>query len=353
MKKKKTIVLISMLLVLVLCITGILVYRNQRFALSIDGEPVTREEFLYTMKEQIYDVNQYFFETYNVTLKNSSWDEEFGGEYPYQVLADGVIEQLKYDKAVYGLSKEKGYIEESSYQGLLDRLEQENTTRAQKIKAGEPVYGLSSFDFKLFKEYELDNLQKQYCAGLENEGMSITEEERRDYYESNKDAKYQKNDSITLDYIKISYQGEGMTEQDVAGWKEKLSDMYKKIDEDHSLSELASEESGLSAYLSHEELASEEVASYTRMMGDVLDYAYSLKKGEATQVIDENGCLYLIQCTDRTAYDYVPLDEVKDHINKELREKHYELIIEKRAETSMVDGNMKQIYDFTKKQIKE
>ena len=41
----------------------------------------------------------------------------------------------------------------------------------------------------------------------------------------------------------------------------------------------------------------------------------------------------------------------KDNINKELREQHYNSMIEKKAADLKVDGDMKKVYDFTKKHI--
>ena len=60
-----------------------------------------------------------------------------------------------------------------------------------------------------------------------------------------------------------------------------------------------------------------------------------------------------MQCTAKNDYDYFTVDEVKDNINKELIEQHYNSMIEKKAEDLEVDGDMKKVYDFTKKHIKK
>lgn len=260
---------------------------------------------------------------------------------------------MKYYRAVYETAIEEGYVEYADYEHMIKRMEEENKMRAEKIENGEPVFGLSKFTTELYMEYEMDSFQKRYCENLKNEGMEITEEERVQYYEKNKDALFQKNDDITLDYIKIPYLSENMTEDQKELLEKELISIYKSMDGSQTLQKLVAENEMLSPYFSHEELLSSEVSSKAKEIGDVLELGYELKIGESTQVVDENGALYLVQCTAKNDYDYFTVDEVKDNINKELREQHYNSMIEKKAEDLEVDGDMKKVYDFTKKHIKK
>ena len=181
--------------------------------------------------------------------------------------------------------------------------------------------------------------------------MEITEEERVQYYEKNKDALFQKM-MISHWIYKNPYLSENMTEDQKELLEKELISIYKSMDGSQTLQKLVAENEMLSPYFSHEELLSSEVSSKAKEIGDVLELGYELKIGESTQVVDENGALYLVQCTAKNDYDYFTVDEVKDNINKELREQHYNSMIEKKAEDLEVDGDMKKVYDFTKKHIK-
>ena len=139
-----------------------------------------------------------------------------------------------------------------------------------------------------------------------------------------------KNDDITLDYIKIPYLSENMTEDQKELLEKELISIYKSMDGSQTLQKLVAENEMLSPYFSHEELLSSEVSSKAKEIGDVLELGYELKIGESTQVVDENGALYLVQCTAKNDYDYFTVNEVKDNINKELREQHYNSMIEKK-----------------------
>ena len=66
----------------------------------------------------------------------------------------------------------------------MERLEDENASRKEKIEAGEPVYGLSEYTLDLFMEYEVSSFRERYCNDKTNAGMDLTEEEILAYYES-------------------------------------------------------------------------------------------------------------------------------------------------------------------------
>ena len=68
----------------------------------------------------------------------------------------------------------------------VERLDNENNIREKNIREGNPVYGLSKFTEELYLEYETDKIQKAYCDDLSNEGMQISLDEAKKYYEENK-----------------------------------------------------------------------------------------------------------------------------------------------------------------------
>lgn len=347
--KKKICIIITIILLAAIVFVGIFVYRNQ-FSLAVNGSKIDKEEFLDAAAQKKYEVISYFSGKTGQSAGAGFWETETDGELPYKKLADAAVEQLKYIHAVYGLAKEKGYIEDDSYQGLLERWESENQLRKEKIARGEAVYGLSEYTLELYREYEMDTIQKQYCEDPENEGMEITDADREQYYEEHKDS-YQRDDDRILDYIKIPYENEGMSEEEADELKDRLTAIYKKMDESHPLAELAEADEELSAYLEHADVTADELTIYSRTISDILEYAWELDAGESTAVIDEYGCLYLIECTSRTANDATPLEEVKDNIDKTLREERYDEIIARLAEEARTEGDMERIYFFMKKHI--
>ena len=330
------------------------IFRNRDgLDLTIGGMKIGEDEYLEAMQQEVYDTTQHFYAEYDAVVDSDFWEKDFGGEIPYKLLTERTIERLKQEKAVYGLAAEKGYIDSAGYDALLERFENENKIRADKIENGEPVYGLSEFTLELYMEYEKDSLQKKYCEDLDNEGMTLTDEEREEYYDKYKDALFVKDDDITLEFIRIRYELEELDEGIYQDLKTRMTDVYNKIDAEHTVKSLAEADAGLKPYLYEETILSGEYISKGKTLEDVIGYAAELKPGESTQVIDENGTLYLIQCTARTEYDYQPLEEVINNIDKELREQHYNAIIQERASGLEVDADMEKLYFFTEKNIKK
>ena len=347
---KKKICIIITILILVIFVFLVFFMSGNQFSMTINDSKIDKEEFLAAASQRRYEVTSYFSGKSGGNVDSDFWEREIEGEVPYQKLAEAAIEELKYFHAVYSLAAEKGYIENDDYSSFLERWESENKIRKEKIEKGEAVYGLSEYTLDLYKEYEMDTLQKRYCEDLENEGMNITDDDRMQYYEEHK-AYYNQEDDRILDYIQIPYEEENISEDQVQELKESLTSVYKQMDQDHSISALAEEDENLSSYFMHADVTAAELSFYAKTDSDILEYAWDLGEGESTAVLDENGCLYLIECTKRKANDAIPMDEIKDNINKTLREERYNEIIAERALHASVECDMEQVYSFIKKHV--
>ena len=347
---KKKVFAIAAISFFIIAAIIVLFAQKDSFSLKINDNEISKEEFLAAAAQKRYEVVSYFSEKGGGNVDAKFWEEAVGGELPYEKLTQEAIEELKYFYAVYDMAEEKGYVEDGSYSALIKRWEEENHFRKDKIEKGEAIYGLSEYPLDLYLEYEMDSIQKCYCDDLENEGMEVTEEDRKQYYESNL-AFYQREDDRILDYVKIPYSEEGMSDKQVQELKSCLTSIYKKMDKKHSLADLAESEQLVAPYLAHADVTSSELHNYSRSMSDVLEYAWDLKAGESTTVMDENGSLYLIECTDRCENGLTPIEEVKDNINKALREQRYDKMIEQRIAEASVDGDMEYLCIFMKKHI--
>lgn len=349
--KKYTIIIILSMIIILALVLGIVGLNANKFKLDISNTNITKDTYIQIMNQNISDVTKYFREKGINNTDSDFWNKEVEGKTAYEVLTDKTLDELKYITAVYQIAEEKGYIEKGSLENIWDRMEKENKSREKSIKEGKPVYGLSEFSIDTFLEYEMDTLQKSYCEVLDNEGMNITDADREKYYNENKDKLFVKDDDISISYIKIDYEQQGLSDEQYQSYKDTLTQIYKNSGENNHLQDLVKDNSQLNSYFEHIDLKSSEIGAYSRVIPDILEYAYDLKPNEMTSVIDENGSLYLIECTDRVDYDYQPLDSVRDNINKTLREENYEKIVKERAEKLVVNVNVDNLYKFTKRNI--
>lgn len=323
--------------------------QSQKLDLTLNGHKITEEEFISAMNDQIYDVTSYFYDTYGAAVDQGFWLKDFEGEIPYEMLAEETIEQLKYYYGVYEHAMEMNYVDSVTYDSFVKRMENENKTRKEKVQRGEVIYGLLEYSEELYREYELDIFQKAYCDDPDNEGMDITDAQRQEYYEAYKDTYFAANDDISIDYLKVYFE----TEEEKDLYKGLMTDLYKSMDQEHSMSQLVQETPQLLAYFASESILSNEYSVYARTIPDVLEYAMELPAGESTQVIESENVLYLIECTSRTEHDYHPIEEVKDNINAELRESIYDAMVEQRAAQMQMSGDWEDIYLFTKIKMQE
>ncbi|MEN8078460.1 hypothetical protein ABFP60_15960 [Clostridioides difficile] len=351
--KNKLICAITVCVVLTLAISTLVYSRTfNNLNLEIEDSKISNNEYIRAMNSKKYEVTQYFIEKYGAKVTDDFWYKEFEGEYPYKMLADRTIEELKRIHGIYEVAKEKGYVESVEYKDFVTRLNNENKGREESIKKGKPIYGLSKYTEDLFLEYETDSIQKMYCDDLTNEGMEISLEDGTTYYNESKDKLFLKNDDFELEYVKVYYSALELDENQVNEIKNSMIEVSKKIDGNNSLESLCENNELLKQYFNKETILSAEVSSMAKIMGDVLEIAMELQSGDVTQVIDQNGCLYLIQCINRVDYDYIPYEEVADNVKKALREERYEEIVTKRASELEVSNDINSVYSFTKNNIK-
>ena len=129
-----------------------------------------------------------------------------------------------------------------------------------------------------------------------------------------------------------------------------IVDAYDQLDT--YLTSLEENDEVLKEYFTNETILSEELSAKAKIIEDIIEISMELYSGDVTQVLDQNGCLYLIQCINRIDYDYIPYEEVVDNVKKALREEHYDDIVAKRAEGLKVIKDDNNVYNFTKNNIK-
>ena len=351
--KKKIIWYILVPLVIISLVATFFIIKNlNSLKLSISGISINEEEYKAFINMKKYYVTEYFINKYGADIDADFWESDFEGEYPYKVLADETINELLRVHSIYKIATEKGYIDSEEYSDFIKRLNNENALRKQNIEEGRPVYGLSEFTEELYLEYETDQIQKAYCDDLSNEGMEIPIEESTKYYDENKDSMFIKNDDFELTYIKVYYGILDLTEEEINEIKNRMTEISKKVDENNSLLSLVEKDDILKEYFKHEKVLSNEVSTRSKDIGDILAIATILDKGELSPVLDENNCLFLVECTNKIDYDYIPIEEVMDNINKILREQKYDEIIKNRSNDLVVEGDINNIYKFTKHILK-
>lgn len=324
---------------------ALLTISGRGLRLSINGLAVTEDEYRRMLNTQIYQVSKELSEEYGLQSGGGFWEKDAGGVPAYQVLADRTVEALKRYRALYGIAQERGYVEDISYEALLKRVEAENEDRAEKIANGEPVYGLSSFTVDLFLEYEADAIRTRYCDDPASPGMEIPEAELQAEYEAGRETLFHRDDTLELTYLKIEYERLGLSAEDKNAC---LNDLEKLAGAPGNLSEQAAAMPELAPYVEQRTVTYADYRTASYEISDILSLADPLAAGERTAALDENGALYLVECTARADGGCVPYEEARDYLLKTMREAAFDELVAQRAEAAEVTGDWKRIYQFTK-----
>ncbi|MGN0331062.1 MAG: hypothetical protein ACI4D5_07440 [Kineothrix sp.] len=186
MRKKRNIAIFFLLLAVAAVGTAACAgSKSRELPISVNGEEVSQEEYLQSMKECKFYVERYFAENFDADIEAGDfWESDFDGENPCRKLTEDTIDAILKQRAVYSLAEERGYIEDGSYAGTVKRMEEENRLRAEKIKNNEVVYGLTSYSLPQWLDYEEGILREAFCNDLNNEEMQLSEEERTEFFEN-------------------------------------------------------------------------------------------------------------------------------------------------------------------------
>lgn len=154
---------------------------------TIDGTQVFQDEFRLLLKENYFQYERKLCDEYQIPADEEPADY-FGGEEKYlEKIAEKNIEKLCRIKVQQNLAGERGLAEDFKWEAFLKDLEEENARRAEKVKNGEAIYGVTSFREEEFYTYQMDaTINKLKNDVLKNEGGDITQEEIWEYYQNMK-----------------------------------------------------------------------------------------------------------------------------------------------------------------------
>lgn len=158
--------------------------------LSVDGYPVSAEEFQLFLQDERALTAAYFGQTYGAEIDAGFWNREFDGQTPNQYAREAAFRELLRAKEESILLKERGLVEDIRYETLMADLEKTNAERADMLERGEVFYGLTEYDAATYYAYvrsqrwgELVRSQSSYSSPTREELRAVYDESP-DYFTS-------------------------------------------------------------------------------------------------------------------------------------------------------------------------
>lgn len=305
----------------------------------IDGEPVTVREYAQALLRKRAEVYAYFKQAHGVDDHPEFWTGDYGGEVPLHKIKAEALEDIVHVKVQQILAKEKGLVQDISYESFLKELTAENARRHDALKKNQVIYGPKQYDETGYFNIVLDNMTAELKKQLQDE-MVFTETAFEGFYRENIN-QFKQDDSVKIQKISVKY-------PDQAEAKEKAEQVIKaiqtRINKGEAFENLANAygQNLLPEIKLEEQSFEPQTAKADAMMWrDLLDAAQRLEVGQISEIMDYNGAFYLIKCIERTKGVTIPLDEAKDFIKLELSEKEYKNSLAKKIADAQVVINDK------------
>lgn len=137
--------------------------------LTINGESVTKAEFLSIMSSLKGSIYSRFAQKYGVSDSENFWNTSFNGEVPIDILKEETVNKLKVIKVEQILMKNNGIASDISYEGFLQALKEENQRRKKAVSQNEPIYGPVQYDelvyYDVLHQNRLERLKLKLIPG--------------------------------------------------------------------------------------------------------------------------------------------------------------------------------------------
>jgi len=175
---------------------------------SVNGEPVAMATLERAMRGQRAAVIEYFRKKGLATVDKRFWHTRFGGEVPIDVLKNRALQAVVKERVELALAKSVGLIADTSDEDLMREKAEENERRAKAVRNGEPIYGPVKLDTGMFMAYYFSNLTIWLKDKLAQTKLAATDEQLRSYYDSIKELRFKREDTLDFALVSVSYLGE-------------------------------------------------------------------------------------------------------------------------------------------------
>lgn len=306
--------------------------------LEVAGFRISREEYLRAMYQARNDV---LSDHAAAGISLTDWSAETPLGDPTRLVTERALEILTEYYAVSTLAVERGYLADAGYEAMKRDMEEVNRKRQAAIEAGQVVTGLPAFTVEDYLTYRASNIRQQFCADPENPAYQVTRKEIQERHEEDRDALYWKPDAMELAFVLV----------DDGALAPEFEALRQRAVELGSLEAAIEEDSRLADCFEKISVTPGTYSVYARSHADVLDWAGDLQAGEISPVIRREDRLCLVECLDRTANQYAPLEEVESIVVQSIRESRYDALIGQRMEEMEIQGDLDELYRFTAEQL--
>lgn len=230
------------------------------------------------------------------------------------------------------IAQEEGVYPDISYEGFLQRLQQENKKREQAIQSGQVVFGPSQYSEEAYFEYVLGQTTLSVKRRLLEQEWKPDEQALKRFYEANKNRLYMMQGSVKVKQLSISFLNANQEVDEALKNQSKL-----KMDAALAMATAGAEFENIAKASGPDLKLEERVISLsnvrTNLRSPVAQAAEKLSDHEVSGVIEENGRFYLIESIGNQKYGsgYLEFNTIQDQVLKDYADYKYEEYVQARV----------------------
>ncbi|MEC0243811.1 peptidylprolyl isomerase [Paenibacillus dokdonensis] len=298
-------------------------------------------EFEKAARRQMSGVLSYFHDRYGAAQTAGFWTSSFGGEVPLRMLKQTAMDDAFRMKIRQRIAADEDALGDIGYTGFLRQLEQENARRAKAVANHEIIYGPVQYNEDTYFEYMMTNATTAVKRGMLADLRSHAEEQTLTaFYEQHKQELYQTPGSARVLTLSVSFLNADH-EADPARKKQadsKLRQAEAKLKQGAAFEGIAHTYSDSGAV---QELSFNLANDRQNARSPVAQTAARMKAGETSGIVEENGSLYLLKCTDKIepGSAFSKYEDIKDQVEQDYIDRQYEERIRQKLAAAEVKVN--------------
>lgn len=300
---------------------------------TIDGVPVTLAEYERAVRRNRPRVLNHFFPQFKTCETPEFWTTSFAGEIPLELLKQTALDESVMVKIRQMIAKDYDVVQDISHKAFLEQLAAENERRAKAIAGQQVVYGPVRYSEDAYFEYYMTRLAAAVKQKLEQEERrrATCEQTLWNYYCSCRtelylNPGYVKVYSITVSYLNADRQIDPVAQEHT---RKRLEQAKARLEWGMPFIEITQD------YADQRKI--QELTFYLEndrhnLRSPVARTAAGLRVGEISEIVEENGSLYLLCCVEKTEpyTEYLPYEQIRDRVLNDYIASKYEQLIQAR-----------------------
>lgn len=313
-------------------------HHEDAYIATVDGVEIHVSEFQRAIDANRAGIIKYFHEKYDAAPSAAFWTTPYGGnEIPLELIKKKALEDSINQKIRQILAKEQEVLPDISYAGFIQNFNLENQRRQQAIKNHQVIFGPAQYTEEAYYEYMMANTALSVKNHLMEHDWKPSEQQLITFYEANKRRLYHAPATVKVRQLSLSFLDANRNVDTLLKTqvKRKIEKAREKISSGISFEQAVKD-------IKQDDRVTEEVYnldSYRHnVRSPVAQASADLLPGEVSEIIEENGRFYLMQCMekDQLGSKYLAFDGIREQVLKDYIDNQYEQYVRERLTDAKV-----------------